>query len=78
MMTIDEKIEVLQHYKNGGKVQSRYKDSDKIEIWEDAYNPEFNFRNYDFRAIGETIKIDKVEVAKQKELTFTISVKVEN
>lgn len=77
MMTIDEKIEILQHYKNGGKVQSRYKDINKIEIWEDANRPEFNFRNYDFRAIGEANKIDKVEVAKQKELTFTISVKVD-
>lgn len=51
-MTHDEMIAVIQHHKNGGKVECKHKDETK---WLHASNPWWNFEEYDYRAKPEPL-----------------------
>ena len=50
MMTIDEMIAVLTHYKNGGKVQGRNHCSTQWVDFEDGVTPKWHFHHCDYRA----------------------------
>lgn len=45
-MNLAEKIEVMNHFLKGGKVQSRHVASDK---WENDANPEWHWGYYEYR-----------------------------
>jgi hypothetical protein len=52
MMTHDEMIAVIQHHKNGGKVEWRYPHTN----WEDATDASYwNFREVEYRAKPEPL-----------------------
>jgi len=51
-MTHDEMIAVIQHHKNGGKVQGKANWTDK---WTDLDEPTFNFTNLEYRAKPEPL-----------------------
>ena len=46
-MTIEQMIEVMQAYKEGKKIQCRYKDGDYA--WDDAIKPSWNFSVLNYR-----------------------------
>ena len=50
MMTIDEMITVLTHYKNGGKVQARNHYSTEWLDFKEGCKPEWIFSTCDYRA----------------------------
>ena len=50
MMTIDEMIAVLTHYKNGGKVQGRNHYGTKWSDFEEGCEPRWDFNACDYRA----------------------------
>ena len=52
MMTHDEMIAVIQHHKNGGKVQIQGNINGK---WNDAESPKFNFLQCNYRAKPEPL-----------------------
>jgi len=47
-MTHDEMIRVIEHHKNGGEVEYRYK-SKGVEPWTNAEEPLWDFDRYDYR-----------------------------
>jgi len=51
-MTHDEMIAVIQHHKNGGKVECKHKDARE---WNRASLPLWNFEEYDYRAKPEPL-----------------------
>ena len=55
MMTIDEMIAVLTHYKNGGKVQARNHYSTEWLDFEEGCVPSWYFASSDYRAKPEPL-----------------------
>ena len=51
-MTIEEKIEVMQHFADGGEVQVS---KISLDIWFDTKHPEWNFSEQDYRIKPEPI-----------------------
>ena len=47
-MTIDEQIEVMQHFKDGGKIECKMIGIDNHE-WKIVIKPEWNFCDYNYR-----------------------------
>lgn len=61
MKTIQEQIEVMQHYANGGEVQCRTNYEGDYEDFEKGVGPSWNWQNYDYRIKEQkkTISIEK-------------------
>ena len=57
-MTHDEMIAVIQHHKNGGKIEVRYRGG---RIWEADENPLWNFYCFDYRIKPEPVEMWAVE-----------------
>ena len=58
MMTHDEMIAVIQHHKNGGKVEFSRKGgmaTGEPREWEYTAKPTFNFEDFDYRAKPEPL-----------------------
>lgn len=45
-MTLEEKIKVMEHYKNGGEIQYCF---NHIKIWIDANNPDWDWNRCSYR-----------------------------
>ena len=56
--TIQEQIEVMQHYANGGFIDIKNILDDE---WSDCVNPQWNWNNYDYKIVEQkkTITIEK-------------------
>jgi len=54
-MTHDEMIVVIQHHKNGGKVQYSIKNRNEFHDYTDGCNPSWDFHNSDYRAKPEPL-----------------------
>ncbi|EHN6902354.1 hypothetical protein KJK83_001030 [Campylobacter jejuni] len=48
MKTLREKIQVMEAFQKGEKIQSNYKLKD-LEYWEDEENPVWDWHFYDYR-----------------------------
>jgi hypothetical protein len=53
MMTHDEMIKVIQHHRDGGKVQYSIKNRNEFHDFTDGYEPIWDFDNSDYRAKPE-------------------------
>lgn len=53
-MTHDEMIAVIEHHKNGGKIEVRYKGRGRV--WESDENPLWNFYCFDYRIKSEPVE----------------------
>ncbi|MCX6602538.1 MAG: hypothetical protein NTV52_02975 [Acidobacteria bacterium] len=56
MMTIEEMIAVLTHYKNGGKVQCRHESESVWQTFVDC-DPRWDFAEFSYRAKPEPLVI---------------------
>jgi len=56
-MTHDEMISVIQHHKNGGKVECKHMDNRK---WENAASPLWNFNMFSYRAKPEPLTLNVI------------------
>jgi hypothetical protein len=57
MMTYDEMIAVIQHHKNGGKVEFQTRFLGKNSSWEEISEPSWDFYASNYRAKPEPITI---------------------
>ena len=53
-MKIEEMIEVLNHFKNGGTVESTYKNKER---WETVGLPKWNFAEREYRIVEEPKRV---------------------
>jgi len=59
-MTVQEMIDVMTHFKNGGEIEVKHKNNS--EDWGLTEEPIWNFNNYDYRKKeSNTIKIEDLK-----------------
>ena len=71
MMTIDEMIAVLEHAKNGGKVQARNPHDTEWHDFEEGVKPSWLFSTCDYRAKPEPLFIYAEIMADGKAIQFS-------
>ena len=76
-MTIEEMIDVMTHFKNGGEVEVKHKNNS--EDWGLTEEPIWNFNNYDYRKKEskpiriENLKCGMILIGKETKIEFLIT-----
>ena len=71
MMTIEEMITVLTHYKNGGKIQGRNHCGTEWVDFEEGCEPRWHFPSCDYRAKPEPLVIYAEIMADGKAIQYS-------
>lgn len=57
MKTLEEKIEIMRHFSEGGQINSRYRDPTKPRPWELDTQPVWNWDHLDYEKVERQISI---------------------